>query len=79
MPAPADQRFVEFVLDRFSALDGVTARAMFGGHGLSLRGSFFAIAYDGRLYFKTSRDSVVRYEAAGMAPFRPAKGATIRS
>lgn len=79
MPSPAHHSFVEFVLDQLSSLDRVTVRPMFGGHGVSLRGAFFAIAYDGRLYFKTSPESVARYEAAGMAPFRPPSGPTIRS
>lgn len=79
MASPAHQSFVEFVRDQLSSLDGVTVRAMFGGHGLSLRGSFFAIAYDGRLYFKTSPETLARYEAAGMAAFQPPKGAKVRS
>ena len=79
MPSPAHQSFVEFVRDQLSSLDGVTVRAMFGGHGFSLRGSFFAIAYDGRLYLKTNSETVARYEAAGMGPFRPPTGAKIRS
>lgn len=63
--------FVEHVQDQ---LPGVTARAMFGGHGLYLDGVFFAIAYDGRLYFKTDASTVGAFVAAGMGPFRPPKG-----
>jgi TfoX/Sxy family transcriptional regulator of competence genes len=65
----AHSSFVEYVQDQLSGLggDGVTVRPMFGGHGLSCRGTFFGIAYDGRLYFKTNASTVSRYEAAGSA------------
>ncbi|HEX2040368.1 MAG TPA: TfoX/Sxy family protein [Acidimicrobiales bacterium] len=71
--------FVAFVQDQLSHLDGVTVRPMFGAHGLYLRGSFFAIAYDDRLYLRTDDATRPKFLEAGMAPFRPPKGPTIGS
>jgi DNA transformation protein and related proteins len=67
----ASDGFTEFVLDQLGALDGVSARSMFGGHGLYCRGDFFAIAYKDRLYFRTDERSRARYEEHGSEPFQP--------
>lgn len=45
------------------------ARAMFGGYGLYLDGTFFAILDDGVLYFKVCSDTQARYAAEGMSAF----------
>lgn len=81
MADAAHSSFVEYVQDQLAGLggDGVTVRAMFGGHGLSCRGTFFAIAYQGRLYFKTDPSTVARYEAVGSGMFHPPKGPMVRS
>ncbi len=72
--------FVDYVLDQLGAsLPGLTARGMFGGHGLYSGGVFFAIAFEDRLYFKTVASSVERYVAAGMETFRPSRGQALRS
>jgi DNA transformation protein and related proteins len=60
----------DFVLDQLAEL-GVTARAMFGGHGLYRGAEFFAILHRGRLYFRTDDQSRAAYLAHGMQPFRP--------
>lgn len=44
---------------------------MFGGHGIYLDGQIFAIAAGERIFFKIDEESRGRYEAAGMAVFRP--------
>jgi DNA transformation protein and related proteins len=66
-----DATFVEFVLEQLGVLDGVSARAMFGGHGLYRKSVFFGIVHRGRLYFRVSDDTRAEYEARGMKPFRP--------
>ena len=72
--------FLAYVQDQLAGVGGtVTSRAMFGGHGLSLDGAFFAIAHDDRLYFKTDASTVAAYVDAGMEPFRPPKGPTVAS
>ncbi len=64
------ESFAAFVLDQLEGLD-VSARRMFGGHGLYLGDGFFGIIHDGRLYFRTDEASRADYEKAGMKPFRP--------
>ena len=45
------------------------SRRMFGGHGLYLDGTFFAILDDGVLFFKVSDATRPAFEAEGMGPF----------
>ena len=77
--SPKSDGFKDFVLDQLTGLRGVTARAMFGGYGLSLRGIFFGIIHKGRLYFKVSVTTVPRYKKHGMKPFRPNAKQTLKS
>ncbi|HEV2755971.1 MAG TPA: TfoX/Sxy family protein [Actinomycetota bacterium] len=65
-----DGSFVAFVLDQLADL-GVTARAMFGGHGLYLGERFFGIVYEDRLFLKTDEATRGWYEERGMQAFRP--------
>lgn len=62
-------------------LDGwgtVTARRMFGGHGLYHEGLMFAIVMDSRLYLKADDGNRAEFEALGLAPFTyPMKGKTV--
>lgn len=62
--------FLAHVLDMLDeAVGGVTARAMFGGHGLYRDGIMFAlIAYE-RLYFKADDANRDRFADAGSEPF----------
>lgn len=66
-----DNTFVRYVLDQLGNLEGATSRAMFGGHGLYCRGTFFGIVFGDRLYFKTDAITRVRYEERGMKAFQP--------
>lgn len=65
-----DDSFRDYVLDQLAPLT-VTAKAMFGGHGLYHRGEFFGVLHGGRLYFRTSEASRPAYVERGMQPFRP--------
>ncbi|MBI5430968.1 MAG: TfoX/Sxy family protein [Nitrosomonadales bacterium] len=47
----------------------VSARRMFGGHGLYREGLMFALIVDDELFFKTDRDNVTQFERAGSHPF----------
>jgi DNA transformation protein len=64
-----DNTFKEFVLDQLSALPELRLRAMFGGYGLYSGGRFFAILFDGRLYFKVDETNRAAYAGRGMKPF----------
>ena len=66
-----NNEFLRYVLDQLRGLGVVTSRKMFGGAGLYLDGTIFAlIAYD-TLYFKVDDSNRSDFEAAGMEPFRP--------
>ena len=47
----------------------VTARAMFGGHGLYVDGLFFAIVDDDVLYLRVDAQNRAEFEALDCAPF----------
>ena len=67
--------FAEYVVhDLLGHIDGVTARAMFGGHGIYKDGVIFAIIADDELYFKVDESNRAQYEARGSHPFVYAKG-----
>ena len=63
--------FREFVLDQLAGLDGLRARAMFGGVGLYADEVFFGILADDVLFFKVDDTNRRAYEAAGSSPFKP--------
>jgi len=66
-----NNEFVRYVLDQLRGLGVVTSRKMFGGAGLYLDGTIFAlIAYD-TLYFKVDETNRSDFEKAGMEPFQP--------
>ena len=52
-----------------AGVPGITARAMFGGHGLYKDGVIFGLIADDELYFKTGDSNQKDYEAAGSRPF----------
>ena len=56
--SPKNDGFKDFILDQLTELNGMTARAMFGGYGLYQRAAFFGIIHKGRLYFKVSTTTV---------------------
>jgi DNA transformation protein and related proteins len=60
-----------YVLEQLAALEGVCARAMFGGVGLYCDARFFALIADDTLYLRVDDHSRGDYTARGMAPFRP--------
>jgi DNA transformation protein and related proteins len=61
--------FASFVVECLQPLGPVTARRMFGGFGIYLHGTMFAlIAYD-QLYFKVDDCNRQAYEDAGLPHF----------
>ncbi|HZD54928.1 MAG TPA: TfoX/Sxy family protein [Candidatus Aquicultoraceae bacterium] len=71
--------FRDFVLDQLGSLEGVSCRSMFGGYGLYLGPDFFAIVYDGRLYFRTDEATREKYRSLGMGPFAPSATQVLRT
>jgi DNA transformation protein len=79
MRAHQSDGFKDFVLDQLGGLRDVTARSMFGGHGLYQQGIFFGIVHKGRLYFKVSPATLGTFQEHGMKPFQPNKKQTLRT
>ena len=75
----AGELLVDRLIDRLSPLGEVTARHLFGGHGIYWRETIFAILYLGRLYLKVDEESRGDYLARGMGPFRPNERQTLKS
>ena len=63
--------FKDFVLDQLGQVPQLICKAMFGGHGLYQRQTFFGIIHKGRLYLKTNAITQAAYRSRGMQPFRP--------
>ena len=67
--------FIDFILEILRAWRPVTARRMFGGHGLYHAGVMFALVADGQLYLKVDDENRGDFVAAGLRPFEyEAKG-----
>lgn len=70
--------FIGFLKELFEKWGEVTARRMFGGHGLYHEGLMFAIVMDNRLYLKADDKNRPDFEALGLSPFTyPMKGKTV--
>lgn len=62
-------QFCEFVLDVLRAWRPVTARRMFGGHGLYHEGLMFALIAGDQLFLKVDAESRPVFDSAGLEPF----------
>lgn len=58
---------VDFLLDQLEGSD-ISARAMFGGHGIYRAGRMFAIVYQDAVYMK---DSEAGAQTSSRPPFKP--------
>lgn len=63
------EALIEHLRDLFEPLGPISARAMFGGHGLYFDGVIIGVIMDEALYLKTDAETRSRFEAAGCAPF----------
>lgn len=64
------KEFADYVVhDVLVGISGITARAMFGGHGLYKNGLIFGILVSGEIYFKVDDALQKKYEALGSKPF----------
>jgi DNA transformation protein len=61
--------FVDFVLESLEPLRGVSARRMFGGHGIYKDGLMFALIAGDQLYLKADGDNRPAFKAQGLEPF----------
>jgi DNA transformation protein len=75
----ADETLRDRVLGHLSGLGEITARPMFGGHGIYWRETIFGIVHRDRFYFKVDERSKADYLSRGMGPFRPNERQTLKS
>jgi DNA transformation protein len=61
--------YIEYLKELFADFGDISARAMFGGHGLYHEGVIFGIVIDEAVYLKVDTETKADFEAAGCAPF----------
>ena len=61
--------YVAYLLDLLESYEGVSARRMFGGHGLFRHGLMFGLVADDMLYLKVDDETRGDFEARGLEPF----------
>jgi DNA transformation protein len=69
----------EFLEERLRTLPDLEIRSMFGGAGIYAEGSMFGILHGGRVYLKTNESTQAAFITRGMKPFRPPRGAILKS
>ena len=67
MPKKSD--FIDYLLELYRPMSGVSARPMFGGYGFFKEGRMFALISDNELYLKV--DALIRkeFEERGLSKF----------
>ena len=65
--------YVSYITDLMQTIGPVTAKRMFGGHGIFLEGLMFGIVVDDVLYFKADRDTKNLYSKRGLEAFKYCK------
>lgn len=65
----ANDAVLELLKDALGRRARIIGKRMFGGVGVYLDGTFFAILDDGQLFFKTSEATRSRFESEGSQPF----------
>ena len=65
----SDQAFVDYLLELLDPVDGVTAKRMFGGHGIFRHGLMFGLVADSTLYLKVDKENVGEFEKLDLEPF----------
>ena len=74
-----DSQFIDYLLETLQAMGPVSARKMFGGHGIFLDKRMFALVADNELYLKADADNQQRYLDAGLGPFQYEKNGKLMS
>lgn len=76
-PSADQNEFVVYVTDQLRRWASVSARRLFGGHGIYRGAKIFGIVSRDTLYFRTDAINRPEFEAAGMAPFRVGRSGRI--
>jgi DNA transformation protein len=62
--------YIEFLKELFHEFGAVTARKMFGGHGIFYDGLMIGLVADGTLYLKADDMTATRFKEHGLAQFQ---------
>ncbi|MCP4602478.1 MAG: TfoX/Sxy family protein [Proteobacteria bacterium] len=62
-------QIIALALDLLSPMKGVTAKSMFGGHGIFKNSMMFALVAFDVLYLKVDDSNKKRFEKQGLGPF----------
>lgn len=60
---------VDYLLELFEPLGGISARRMFSGHGIFRDGVMFALVASGELYLKVDAENRPRFDGLGLRAF----------
>lgn len=61
--------FTDYLKDVFASFGPITAKRMFGGHGIYYNGLMFGLIADDTLYLKVDQESRPLFEEEGLEPF----------
>ena len=61
--------FVNYLLELLQAFGNVSAKALFGGHGIYRDGLIFGVVIDDTFYLKADEINRGQFDARGLAPF----------
>ena len=64
-----EKEFVSYVVDLMQSVGPVSAKGMFGGHGIFLDGLMFALVADSVLYLKADKEIIPQFEQKGLDAF----------
>lgn len=64
-----EKEFVAHIVDLMESFGPVSARSMFGGHGIFLNGLMFGLVADSVLYFKVDKELEQDFLARGLEAF----------
>ena len=70
MPVSSEEKeFVAYLLELMQPMGPITARSMFGGHGIFLESRMFALVAEGVLYLKTNDSTALNFQDKGLEAF----------
>ena len=70
MPTSSEEKeFVTYVVELMQSIGPVSARGMFGGHGIFCEGLMFGLVADSVLYLKVDKETESEFKARGLEAF----------
>ena len=65
-----EKEFVSYVVELMQPIGAVSAKPMFGGHGIFLDGLMFALVADSTLYLKADSETENEFKEKGLEKFK---------